>query len=296
MSRTSMTTIRTALFGAGLLLISACATTPTPSAPLDSRIKLDALQSDPQLATRAPVETKAAEAAVIAAEVPRDDGRYATHLLLLADQKVEIARARAQGRHYEDQRQALSEQSERARLEARTNEADRALSAGREARADAASARADAALARDEVVASRAMSRDLQREIAALNARETDRGLVVTLGDFLFATGRSDLTSGAGNNLDKLATFLGEYRDRSVLIECHTDSVGSASSNQRLSLRRAESVKSYLISRGVQAPRLTTTGLGQGSPVASNDTATGRQQNRRVEVIISNPANLQSSN
>jgi outer membrane protein OmpA-like peptidoglycan-associated protein len=161
---------------------------------------------------------------------------------------------------------------------------------------DAKSARADAATARDEVAASRELRLALERQIAELNARETDRGLVVTLGDLLFATGKSDLTGGAGPNLDKLAAFLGEYPDRTVLIEGHTDSVGSEESNYFLSQRRADSVKSYLVSRGVQANRLTTSGLGQGSPVASNDSATGRQQNRRVEVIISNVAKLSSAN
>ncbi|WP_405219975.1 OmpA family protein [Lentisalinibacter sediminis] len=296
MNATAMTSSRAALVVAGFFLLSACATTPeAPKAPLDSRVKLTALQSDSQLATRAPVEMRAAEAAVKAAEAPPPDGKYATHLVLLADQKVEIARARAQSRQYEDQRQSLSEKSERARLEARTQEADRARSDAQSARADAESARADASSARDEVAASRAARQELQRQITELNARETDRGLVVTLGDLLFATGKSDLTGGAGANLDKLAAFLDEYDDRTVLIEGHTDSVGSEESNQFLSQRRAESVKSYLVSRGVQANRLTTLGLGQGSPVSSNDTATGRQQNRRVEVIISNATTLSST-
>lgn len=287
MSRSPLMSTRAMFLGLGLLVLSACATAPPPAAPLDSRVKLNALQSDPQLATRAPVEMKAAEAAVTAAEAPREDERYANHLMLLADQKVEIARARAQSRLYEDQRQALSERSEGARLDARTQEADRAISAGRAARADAASARSDAASARDEVAAARSLSRDLQRQITELNARETDRGLVVTLGDLLFATGQSSLAGSAGANLDRLADFLAQYGDRSVLIEGHTDSVGSAQSNLVLSQRRAESVKSYLVSRGVAAQRLTTAGLGEVSPVASNDSATGRRQNRRVEVIIS---------
>lgn len=283
-TNSTTTSVRIALVVTGLFLASACATTtPQPEAPLDSRVKLTALQSNPQLATRAPVEMNAAEAAVKAAEAPRPDGEYATHLVLLADQKVEIARARAQSRQYEDQRQALSEQGEHARLEARTQEANRA-------RSDANAARADAASARDEVAASQAARMDLERQIRELNARETDRGLVVTLGDLLFATGKSELTGGAGPNLNKLAAFLGEYGDRTVLIEGHTDSVGSEESNYFLSQRRANSVKSYLVSQGVQAHRLTTVGLGQGSPVATNDTATGRQQNRRVEVIISSPA------
>ena len=283
MNLTAITSTRATLLVAGLLLLSACATGPkAPEAPLDSRIKLTELQSDPQLATRAPVELQAAEAAVKAAEVPRSDAAYSAHLVLLADQKVEIARARAQARQYQDQRQALAAESERARLDARTLEVDRA--------------RADASSARDEVAASRAARLDLERQIAELNARETDRGIVVTLGDVLFATGKSDLTGAARPNLDKLAAFLGEYPDRTVLIEGHTDSVGSAESNYLLSQRRAESVRSYLVNRGVQANRLTTAGLGQGSPVASNDTPTGRQQNRRVEVIISNVKTLSGVN
>jgi outer membrane protein OmpA-like peptidoglycan-associated protein len=274
---------RTAVLVAGLFLLSACATGPkAPEAPLDSRIALTGLQSDPQLATRAPVELQAAEAAVKAAEMPRSDAAYTAHLILLADQKVEIARARAQARQYQDQRQALAAESERARLDARTLEVDRA--------------RADAASARDEVAASREARLELERQIAELNARETDRGLVVTLGDVLFATGQSTLMGGAEQNLNRLATFLAEYPDRTVLIEGHTDSVGSAESNYLLSQRRADSVRSYLVNRGVQANRVTTAGLGEGSPVASNDTATGRQQNRRVEVIISNTATLSDSN
>jgi outer membrane protein OmpA-like peptidoglycan-associated protein len=283
MNLTAITSTRATFLVAGLLLLSACATGPkAPEAPLESRIKLTELQSDPQLATRAPVELQAAEAAVKAAEVPRSDPTYTAHLELLADQKVEIARARAQARQYQDQRQALAAESERARLDARTLEVDRA--------------RADASSARDEVAASRAARLDLERQIAELNARETDRGIVVTLGDVLFATGKSDLTGAARPNLDKLAAFLGEYPDRTVLIEGHTDSVGSAESNYLLSQRRAESVRSYLVNRGVQANRLTTAGLGQGSPVASNDTPTGRQQNRRVEVIISNVKTLSGGN
>lgn len=288
---------------AGLFLVSACATQLTaPDGADTARTKLTELQSNAQLANRAQVEIKEAEAAVRAAEEPRKDEDLARHLVLIADHKVEIARARAQSRLYEDQRQALSEQSERARLEARTLEADRFRTDAQSARADAATAREDAdasraaaTTARGEAEAARLraaeasqMAEDLQREIVDLNARETDRGLVVTLGDLLFATGKSDLTGGAGANLNKLAAFLREYDDRTVMIEGHTDSVGSESFNRQLSERRAESVKTYLVGQGVDARRLTTSGLGMGSPVASNDSATGRQQNRRVEVIISN--------
>jgi outer membrane protein OmpA-like peptidoglycan-associated protein len=110
------------------------------------------------------------------------------------------------------------------------------------------------------------------------------------LGDVLFETGRAELKGGAAANLGKLAAFLSQYPERSVIIEGHTDSVGSESYNQGLSERRADSVKAYLLSQGIAATRLTAVGKGEAVPVASNDTNTGRQMNRRVEVIIANPA------
>ena len=274
---------------AAFLMLGACATPLTaPEGSDTARNKLTQLQSDPQLASRAPVEIKEAAAAVTAAEVPREDAEYASHLVLLADHKVDIARARAQSRLYEDQRQELSKQAELARLDARTREANRARTDAASARADASRARTDADAARESTLAAKRETDDLQRQIAELNARETDRGLVVTLGDLLFETGKSDLKGGAAGNLNKLATFLDEYPDRTVLIEGHTDDVGSDESNFNLSQRRANSVRSYLVGQGIQSARLSTSGLGEGSPVAGNDTSTGRQQNRRVEVIISN--------
>lgn len=291
MNRQTRTGAGIVVTATALLVLGACATPLTaPEGSDTARNKLTQLQSDAQLAGRAPVEIKEAATAVSAAEVPREDEVYARHLVLLADHKVDIARARAQSRLYEDQRRELSEQSERARLEARTREADRARIDATSARADAARARSEADAAREGTLAAQRETDDLHRQIAELNARETDRGLVVTLGDLLFETGKSDLKGNAAGNLNKLSMFLNEYPDRSVLIEGHTDDVGSEESNFNLSQRRADSVKSYLVSQGIQSARLSTSGLGEGSPVAGNDTSTGRQQNRRVEVIISNAA------
>ncbi|MEO8224338.1 MAG: OmpA family protein, partial [Gammaproteobacteria bacterium] len=101
--------------------------------------------------------------------------------------------------------------------------------------------------------------------------------------------GKSDVKVGAASNLNKLVTFLEKYPDRTAAIEGHTDNVGSDSSNQALSQNRAESVRAYLVKQGVSARRLTATGMGEGDPVADNDSATGRQQNRRVVVVIDNP-------
>jgi outer membrane protein OmpA-like peptidoglycan-associated protein len=130
---------------------------------------------------------------------------------------------------------------------------------------------------------------ELQRQIDVLQAKPTDRGLIVTLGDVLFDTGKASLKAGATSNLNKLVAFLNEYSDRTVLIEGYTDSVGSEDYNQGLSERRADSVKSYLAGQGIGSIRLSASGKGESDPVASNDSAAGRQQNRRVEVIISNP-------
>lgn len=309
---------------AALLVVGACATPATkPDGAAAVRAKLTQLQGDPQLAGRAPVAMKDAEVAVRNAETPTDDNELARHRVVIADRKVDIARAQAQTRFHEDQRQALSERRETARLDARTREADSARSDARSARADAGiaqrqasaarsdasaaqadasvargdadSARGDAAAARSQADSARIdtavaqqQSADLQAQISELNARSTDRGLVVTLGDVLFASGGSTLKGGTPGNLDKLAAFLNKYPDRTVVIEGHTDSVGSDDSNRGLSQRRADSVKSYLVRQGVASTRVTATGMGEGSPAATNDSATGRQQNRRVEVIISN--------
>jgi outer membrane protein OmpA-like peptidoglycan-associated protein len=113
--------------------------------------------------------------------------------------------------------------------------------------------------------------------------------LVLTLGDVLFTSGRADLKPGAMGNLNELVNFLVKYPDRTVAIHGYTDSLGSEEYNQGLSERRANSVKAYLADRGIDSTRLSASGMGQSAPVAGNDSAAGRQQNRRVEVTISNP-------
>lgn len=353
---------------AATLVLAACASAPVaPEGIAEVRAKLTTLRSHPELGTKAALEIQAAEAAVAAAERPRDDAELANHLLLIADQKVDIAYALAQSRLYEDQRAALSSSGDAAQLAARTREADMARNDAANARNQAMSARSDAnsartaaeiardqaaiaqgdadaarraterarnqaaaarsdansaqtaadiasdqaamarneanmartaasvaneqtAAARSDANMARAETEELQRQITALNAQMTDRGLVVTLGDVLFETGNSELRGGTPQNLNNLAAFLNRFENRTVQIEGHTDSVGNDSSNMVLSRQRAESVQAYLVRNGVNSSRIVTNGLGEGSPVASNESPTGRQQNRRVEVIISNPA------
>jgi outer membrane protein OmpA-like peptidoglycan-associated protein len=108
-------------------------------------------------------------------------------------------------------------------------------------------------------------------------------------GELLFASGSADLNPGAMGELNKLVDFLGRNPDRSVAIRGYTDGVGNEAFNQRLSERRANSAKAYLVARGIESTRLSSLGMGQSAPLAANDSAAGRQQNRRVEVTISNP-------
>jgi hypothetical protein len=250
------------------LLMAGCASIKKPEGADNVRNKLTQLQADPQLSSRAPVAINAAEEAMRTAEQPQKDKVLAAHLVWIADRKVDIATAQAQSRMLEDQRKTFGEQTQAARLDARTQEANNA---------------------RMDAQTSKQQADDLQRQMAELNAKTTERGMVVTLGDLLFATGKSDLKGGTANHLGKLSAFLNQYPERTVIIEGHTDSVGSDDSNFSLSQRRADAVKSYLVREGIASSRIDASGKGENDPIASNDSNTGRQQNRRVEVIIANP-------
>jgi outer membrane protein OmpA-like peptidoglycan-associated protein len=265
-----------------------CATPPgAPEGAAEVRAKLTQLQSDPNLAGRVPVALEEAEAAVELAEQPlAADESLGAHRVFMADRKVEIAMARAATDYAVGQRATLSEERAKARLDARTREADQARQRATAARSEADAARTSA----DEAARAAALdAEELRRQIEVLEAEATDRGLVLTLGDVLFATGRAELKPGATQNLDKLVGFLSQYPNRSVEIEGHTDNVGSEAYNQGLSERRAESVKSYLAGQGIGSQRLTASGMGMHHPRVDNTTPDGRQQNRRVEIIILNP-------
>lgn len=260
--------------------LAACANQPTrPDGADQLRETLTRLQSDPQLANRAAVAIKEAESAVIAAEARQSDPALGDHLVIVADRKLKIAEAQAQSRLLEDQRVSLSEQRERSRLDSRTREVD-------DARRDGMRARQELDESRQELDLSRQKMEELQRQVVELNARPTERGLVVTLGDVQFSTGKSQLREGVSQHLERLASFLQDHRDRRVIIEGHTDSQGSDQLNKTLSKQRAESVRAYLISQGIDPNRLDTEGKGSSAPVASNESPAGRQQNRRVEIVV----------
>jgi outer membrane protein OmpA-like peptidoglycan-associated protein len=169
-------------------------------------------------------------------------------------------------------------------IEKGTAERQAVLIEAREAEARRRQQQAQNAEAQAELAEHRAST--LEQELSDLRAKKTDRGMVLTLGDVLFDTGMATLKPGAYTTLDRLATVLKEAPDRKVMIEGHTDSVGSDEYNRQLSERRAAAVQTALLERGVTSNQITAMGKGETFPVASNDNAAGRQQNRRVEMVF----------
>ena len=138
------------------------------------------------------------------------------------------------------------------------------------------------------LAAEHAKATALANELASLKAQQTDRGMVLTVGDVLFDPGKAQVGPGAQRSIDKLADFLKTYPKRNVVIEGHSDNIGDEDFNVKLSQQRADAVRDLLVARGVAAQRIRTKGYGPKFPVVDNDSAAGRQQNRRVEVLVLN--------
>ncbi|MBS8239484.1 DUF4398 domain-containing protein [Marinobacter lipolyticus] len=181
------------------------------------------------------------------------------HAAYLAKRHGEIARE--QGRRAELQEEINSAEARRKELELEASSAA------------AAQARMEAEM--------------LRARMAEMEAEQTDRGMVLTLGDVLFDLNQADLKPAGEQTIARLADFMSEYEERRVRVEGYTDSTGDESYNQGLSERRAQAVRDSLVSMGISSDRVETRGYGEQYPVASNDTSSGRQQNRRVEIVIS---------
>jgi outer membrane protein OmpA-like peptidoglycan-associated protein len=120
-----------------------------------------------------------------------------------------------------------------------------------------------------------------------LETQETARGLIVNISDVLFDFNKYTLKPGAREKMAKVSGILLAYPGLKIQLEGHTDSIGSDEYNQKLSEERAGAVREYLVSQGVPANTVTAIGFGKSQPVESNDTAAGRQKNRRVEMVVS---------
>jgi outer membrane protein OmpA-like peptidoglycan-associated protein len=213
---------------------------------------------------------------------------------LKAEQKALDAEIEAKARH-EAEREAAEAARRAADAEKRAHEAEEDRIAAENAKLDAERAKtqaergrvaaeheaADARLARENA---RAELREAMATITAV--RESARGLIVSLPNILFATDRAELKPEGREALAKISGILQIAEGYTLSIEGHTDSVGSADYNQDLSERRAASVRDYLVKQGLSNREITAKGLGEEAPVASNDTASGRQENRRVEIVV----------
>ncbi|QGW78115.1 OmpA family protein [Pseudomonas alkylphenolica] len=246
-----------AVSAAGLIL-SGCGTTPENAGLLEAREQFSALQSKPESTRLAGLETKAAFAALGQADLASLKDRKAPQveqLAYLAKQKIAIAEQTIDLRKAEAGLLGIEAQRTQARLDVRT-----------------------------------AQLKALQQ----LNAKQTDRGAVVTFGDVLFDTGRAELKASSLRNLDQLTEYLRANPERKVRVEGFTDSTGGDAFNQQLSERRAAAVANALRRAGVAPERVKVAGYGKEFPVASNADAQSRQLNRRVEVIISHGSNAVS--
>ena len=288
-----------------LATLAACSSTPDRNSALDqARSRYNAAQNDAQVATLAPEELKrAAESLRVADKALADGGTTATvdHLAYMTGQRVTIAQETASSKAAQTAVEGAAAERDRMRLASRTREAEvarqqRAASQQTNAIKDAelanAGAAANAAAAtaamREQAIVDRSNARvnDLEMQLKDLNARKTDRGMVVTLGDVLFDSGQARLLADGSNSMVKIANVFRDNPQRKALIEGYTDSVGGADANYALSERRASAVMSALINLGVPAERLSMKAHGEEQPVASNSTAAGRQLNRRVEVLF----------
>jgi outer membrane protein OmpA-like peptidoglycan-associated protein len=255
-----------------------------------ARVVVSNAQSNPYVAGEARADLVTAVAALNQGDTLLKEGKPATEIDHQAYIAERFGLAAQRGADFAVSEKAIADANNRRNsvlLAAREREIGRANDRADTKTLEANAARSDAQLSAEQAAAAQQRAQELESALADLQAKKTDRGLVITLGDVLFATGRADLKSGARHSLEKLSAFLHEYPQRTVQIEGFTDSVGTDDYNQGLSERRAAAVRDALTSMGISSDRIQARGLGKSSPVADNESATGRQQNRRVEVIIS---------
>lgn len=286
------------------LLVGACATSqPPPAALVEARATLRTAELDAAVLNYAPLELKKATASLTRANQLQDKGEpvadiYSAAHIASQQAKTAMAIAKAKGNDVaiasaEVERERMrgdmmAGQAQRAQADARSAQAQTSAAqqqaANAERRASGAEAQATTALA--SAADARMQADRLAQQLAELQATQTERGMLVTLGDVLFEFNRSEVKPGAQVSLHKLADFLQQNPTRNILIEGHTDSVGSAAANMALSLRRADAVDAALVGMGLAQQRVTTVGYGKDFPIANNATDTNRALNRRVEVYI----------
>ncbi len=271
------------VFLLGTLAVSGCSTTSTTESRAEQlRAEFDLMAGQGVVREQAPVAVDEARKelnkleSLVDADASEEEIRQQ---LYITERKIGLVRETAQMKQADD----FISDADSLRKDAVIQEKDRQI-----VEAENAAAVLGVAAMQAEQRADRMETKvqSLQSEVEELSAENTERGMVLTLGDILFETDKARLKTNANDSLLKVAKFLNEYPDRELVIEGHTDSTGPTEHNEELSEARAESVKDALVSYGVEAERIETEGFGESRPVESNETTFGRVQNRRVEIII----------
>lgn len=271
-------------FLALVFLTASCGGTPDKN-PLLEEVKTDFRQaeSDSTIVSKAPVALKEAEEELEVGErlwEEKADKELVDHHAYIASQRVAIARETALLNAAQDEVERAEAERQRVLIQARKAEAVAAEQRAEEALTEARKEREAAEEARRR-------AEELAQRVSELEARQTERGLVLTLGDVLFDFDKASLKPGGMRAVDELTSFLREYPERKIMIEGFTDNIGSEEYNEELSRRRADAVRMALNNNGISTGRIQIRGYGERYPVAGNNTEAGRQRNRRVEVIIS---------
>jgi outer membrane protein OmpA-like peptidoglycan-associated protein len=281
--------LRSTLAAAALAaIVAGCGSMAEPNAALTgAHASYRAMQADAQVDLLAPAESAQAGEAVRTADTAwtqRENARTVDHLAYLAQQRIAIARETANAKVW-DQAAATSKAgaaSDKARADREQSSREVAS-----ARRDTQDKTVELAVAQAGAQQDKSRASELEMQLKDLKARPTERGDVITLGDVQFDSNRARLRTGSLRDMDKLVDFMKRHPKRTAVIEGFTDSQGSEGANLDLSQRRAGAVRDALVEQGVPAERLTARGYGEERPVSPNDTALGRQMNRRVEIVLS---------
>jgi outer membrane protein OmpA-like peptidoglycan-associated protein len=271
---------------ATILAMAACETTPKGSPMLDQASSAVAqAEADPNVGKYAAEELGRARNLLInakgAAKEKGANDKITAQYAYLAMQMAHIAEQRAHEQVAMARIKAGEQERQKILLSARENDA-------RAAQADAQQARNEAQNAQAQVSQAQSEAQRLAAQLENVQASQTSRGLVLTLSDVLFDSGRADLKSGAERSIDQIAAFLNEHPERRVQVEGFTDDQGPNDYNIELSQKRADMVAMAIIQRGIDAQRVRALGYGEEFPKASNKDSGSRQLNRRVEIVVSN--------
>lgn len=271
-------------------IVSGCSSMPQNSFLTEAHNSYSSARTNAAVTNLAAVELKEAGSTLDKADYAfseDESDETVSHLAYIANQQVGIALETAKRKTAEIAVANAAAKRDQVRLEARTAEADQAKLKVAIAQETVDWQASELAAANANTERDQKLIAEQELQLKELNAKKTERGLVITLGDVLFRTNKAQLEANGIRNVEKLAYFLNQYPKYKVLVEGYTDSRGSNELNQELSDRRAYAVRTALMDKQIGNDRVATRGYGEEFPVAGNESAAGRQLNRRVEIVLS---------